>query len=457
MKDRIDKLMRVPWIAHVLRMNARFANRLGNQFAGAITYFSVLAIVPVIMFAFSVFGMIVGVFRPDLADPILNQIDANFGQGGTGVKDLVVSAFRNWGTIGIIGLLTALYAGAGWIANLKSAVRAQWQPDLEVQEQKHNIVVETLINMAILLGLMLVGVVSFAAANIGTSLNGMIIDLLNLRQTPLVSVLTWLASFVITLLVSWLLFVFVFWVMPQQRAAKGPWLRGAVIGAVGMTLLQSLAGLLFGSFSKNAAAALFGPVIVLMLFFNLFARLVLYIAAWIATANQPAVARRYALADEPLRGQDSTNAVEGHWDAADEDRREQERKKERAEAIKRAKADGGPLPGPDDREDNAARAYERQAQRRAGQAELAPEVEAEPEPAFDPAALRELPPTEHAFRVNARAEAAKVEPITPQAAARGVKIGTATGYAVGAATGVGLGAVLARLVAAIAGRRRAKK
>jgi membrane protein len=44
---------------------------------------------------------------------------------------------------------------------------------------------------------------------------------------------------------------------------------------------------LIGLFAGNPAAALFGPIITLMLFFNLFARLILFVAAWIGTAEAP--------------------------------------------------------------------------------------------------------------------------------------------------------------------------
>ena len=53
-------------------------------------------------------------------------------------------------------------------------------------------------------------------------------------------------------------------------------------------LLQYLATFLIAQFAGNAAAGLFGPVITLMLFFNIFARLILFVAAWIATHDEPA-------------------------------------------------------------------------------------------------------------------------------------------------------------------------
>ncbi|HWI00172.1 MAG TPA: hypothetical protein VNT27_07560, partial [Propionibacteriaceae bacterium] len=61
--------------------------------------------------------------------------------------------------------------------------------------------------------------------------------------------------------------------------------RGALIGATGLAILQYLTSFLVGRFSNSPAALIFGPVIALMLFFNLFARLILWVAAWIATAR----------------------------------------------------------------------------------------------------------------------------------------------------------------------------
>ena len=75
---------------------------------------------------------------------------------------------------------------------------------------------------------------------------------------------------------------------------------GALFGSAGLFVLQYLTGFLMGKFAGNPAAAVFGPVITLMLFFNLFARLNLYVAAWIATSVQPAVVDQIQEFDRPL-------------------------------------------------------------------------------------------------------------------------------------------------------------
>ncbi|MGA7828751.1 MAG: hypothetical protein WCA04_13880 [Geobacteraceae bacterium] len=70
------KLQQVPAVAHVLRMITRYATRLGNQFAGAITYFSLLAMVPILMFAFSACGFTLTVLRPDLLERVCRDVRA---------------------------------------------------------------------------------------------------------------------------------------------------------------------------------------------------------------------------------------------------------------------------------------------------------------------------------------------------------------------------------------------
>ncbi len=76
------------------------------------------------------------------------------------------------------------------------------------------------------------------------------------------------------------------WFSPTYVPSHLAWV-GAGIGAAGLLVLQALAAYLFGAFSRNLGVAVFGSTIVLMLFLNLFATLILYIAAWLATSEQP--------------------------------------------------------------------------------------------------------------------------------------------------------------------------
>lgn len=339
----IEKVMAHPVVAHILRANGRYNNRLGKQFAGAITYFSVLAMVPILMFAFAITGMFLTLIRPDLLGVVLQTVEQQLQGPGAELAPVIEEALRNWAGVGVVGILSAFYSGAGWIGNLKEAVRTQMRVDFEDKAKKANIVVETLKNMGSLLLLLVMIVVTFAISQVATSLSGVIVDATGIDQVPGMTVLLRLVPLVASVIAGWFLFLFLYTALPIEPIQQKAKMKGALIGSVGLAVLQYATGLLMSSFSGNPAAALFGPVIVLMLFFNLFAQLILFVAAWIATANQPAVARKYLPADEPLRQDDDTLAVSDHWENAQQDKIEQEDEKaeaeaQRAAALQRAKS-----------------------------------------------------------------------------------------------------------------------
>lgn len=410
MKDKLSALLKKPWVAHLLRANTRYGNRLGSQFAAAITYFSVLALVPILMFAFSMLGMTVTTLRPDLLDSITQRITRAVGDAGAGqqISDLIAEYLRNWRGVGIVGLLSLLYAGSGWAGNIRRAVQAQWRPEFEHVDNSTNIVVTKLQDLGVLIVLLLGVGGTFAVTLAGTALNGLITSALNVDTWPGGPVLVRVASYLLTALSAWLLFLLIFVMLPKEHRITKPTMVGAAIAAVVFTVVQVLTGVLMGVFQGNKAASLFGPVIVLMLFMNIFAQVILFIASWIATSHQPAVAFHYNEADEPLRGRDDTVTADDHWRLADEERAElQADKAERSDEKMREQADDMP------RTHTISRPY------RAQQRYRPPIVTLDDYPNPDP-------------------NRSVSEPV----AARSVKVGTVTGWVMGAATGLGAGALI---------------
>ena len=293
MKEWLEQLKSKPWVAHLLRAVVRFNNRLGGQFGAAITYFSILALVPILLFAFAVLGFVLTVLRPDLIDEIVNIFAGAIGTLDQATREKLVGLIRdtlsNWRGVGIVALLAAIYSGAGWMGNLKNAIRAQWRPDFDMQEKQGNIIKKTVVNLITLVGLIVLIVVTFALASISTALADDLVNLIGLNQIGWLSPVLRIVPIIFSIGAGWLLFMYLFTVLPEERE---PWpivRRGALIGAIGLGVLQYSTGLLFNLFARNKAASIFGPVIALMLFFNIFAQLILFIAAWIATAHQEAV------------------------------------------------------------------------------------------------------------------------------------------------------------------------
>jgi membrane protein len=304
---RLARLKQRPWVAHLLRAGTRYTTRLGSQFAAAITYFSVLAVVPTLMFIFAVAGFVLTVARPELLLPLATAAADAVGAADRATRDKILATITNvlshYTSIGIVGLLSAVYSGAGWMGNLKNAVRSQARPELDLQPAPANFLAKTAGNLATLLGLVVLIAVTFGLASVSTSLTGTILDAFGLTRIGWLAPLLHIVPIVFSIGAGWLLFRYLFILLPEEREDWPTLRRGSLLGAVGLAVLQYLATFLIGRFTSSPSAALFGPIIALMVFFNLFAQLILFVAAWIGTAkheaSEPAdVAVRFALKPE---------------------------------------------------------------------------------------------------------------------------------------------------------------
>jgi membrane protein len=291
--ESIKRLEQRPWIAHMIRTVERYISRLGSQFAAATTYFSVLAIVPILMVAFSITGFVLTVVQPGLVDDVANAVADALGGVDAATREkilqLVNNALSSFWTIGIVGLVVGLYTGAKWMGHLKNAVRTQWRPGFDLRPQKINIVIRTLGNLVLLLGLLLGMAVVFGLSSLSTSLADTVVTWLGLGDQPWIAPLVRVSSAVFSIIAGWLIFMYLYTTLPETRE---PWpvvRRGALLGAIALAAVLYLASFLISAFRGNAAAVIFGPIIVVMLFFNVFAQLTLFIAAWIATAQHEAI------------------------------------------------------------------------------------------------------------------------------------------------------------------------
>lgn len=310
--ERIKRLQQRRWIAHMMRAVERYLSRLGSQFAAATSYFSVLALVPVLMMAFSITGFVLTIVQPNLLDEVADAVANALGHADSATRekilDVVNDALSSYWTIGIVGLVAALYTGAKWMGHLKNAVRTQWRPGFDLRPEKINIVIKTLANLGLLLGLLVGMAVMFGLSSLSTSLANTVVDWLGLSDQPWVAPLLRVTSIVISIGTGWLIFMYLYTVLPETRE---PWpvvRRGALLGSVALVAVQLVASYVISAFRGNPAAVIFGPVIVLMLFFNIFAQLVLFVAAWIATAQHEAMP--VAPEEQQLQPQSTTDGME---------------------------------------------------------------------------------------------------------------------------------------------------
>ena len=293
----VEAVLAWPFVAHGVRAAQRFLGRFGIQFAAAITYFSVLSMVPILMVAFAALGLTATILRPNLADLVRAWLVANLdvdagGVLGDQVATIIDQAFHSWQAVGLVGLVGAAWAGAKWVMHLQVGVRVQLRPAFEVQPDEADLDVgqgavgflrQMARELGILFGLFLLVLLTMLASSMATSLRSFVGRLLAVAGVPVPEVGSALASLVVTAGGGFALFWFLFTVMPEERVPVRVRAQGAAIGSLGLVALEYAATFLLGSFAVSAAVAVFGSVIVLMLFLNLFASLVLVVAAWIAT------------------------------------------------------------------------------------------------------------------------------------------------------------------------------
>lgn len=289
-----EKISDTDTVAHFLAAAERYGKRLGPAFAGAITYFSVLSMVPILMLSVAGLGMVLTVLRPDLLQSIQAQMAEILGgitvtgEGGeenlgNQLGRLLEQWLMNWRSLSVVALLTAAYSGSNWVGNLKRAVRVMWCDRMAEASERKNFVVELLVNLLIFIGLWLCVIAGIGVAQAGSSLSTQLINLLGWSDVWGISVWLRIVSIVLTFIVSLLLFAFLYLVLPNQPASKRARTIGIIAGGVALTIMQQLAGTLSGLMSGQRSASVFGPIIVLMLLLNVLASIILVIAAWIGT------------------------------------------------------------------------------------------------------------------------------------------------------------------------------
>jgi membrane protein len=291
-QTRVQRILQIGWIAHIHRAVQRYNGRFGFQFGAGVAYFSVLAMVPVIMVAFSILGFFLVELRPDLITTVSKLIVGQFKNVDPKtlavIQNFIVSTLQNYTSIGVVGLVAGLYSGASWMGHLRNSIDAQWRTDFDAERVTQFYPVKVAVNLLRMGGLLVAIAVTFGLATLSTTFAQSVATWLGFGETWMTSALLRVLAPVLSLVAGWLTFCYIYVVVPRQRENWRIIMIASLIGAVGLAVLQYGGSLLISAFAGNRAAAIFGPVIVVMLFFNLFAQLILILAAWIATWDEPA-------------------------------------------------------------------------------------------------------------------------------------------------------------------------
>lgn len=276
-----------PWVAHLIKAGGRFVDRLGTEFGAAITYFSFLAVVPIMMVAFSIVAFVLN-GNPGVIGDL--KAKANAQVPGGLLSSAIDHAVASRVSVGLIGLVVALYSGISWMANVRDAVQAQWRPTFEKTKVEKDQKFIALLgkNLLTMVGLGVALVISLVLTTVGGAGRRAILRLFGLDNIGWLVPVFSVVPFLLAMAADVLIFTWFYWMMriPAFTPPKGAVLKGSVISAVGFEVLKVAMTFLIPKLSSSPTSAVFGTVIVLLFFFNLVAQLVLFVAAWIGTARR---------------------------------------------------------------------------------------------------------------------------------------------------------------------------
>ena len=280
---RVEALRaRYPWLDHLVRAGARYTEKHGNHYAAAITFFSILALVPLVMVAFAAAGYAL-LGNQELLTQLQGSIQQSAPAGlAQTLGPIIDQAIESRNAVGIIGLAGALFTGLSWMGNLREALSEQW----DQRGSAPGIVAMYAGDLVAMVLLAVAFATSFAITAVGSGLSSTVLELLGLDDQLWARVLLRVATLVATLAANWLVFVLVIARLPREKVTLRSAVRAGLFGAVGFVLLQQVGSIYLASVTNSPTGAAFGPIIGILVFVNLVSRLLLFATAWAATLRE---------------------------------------------------------------------------------------------------------------------------------------------------------------------------
>ncbi|MFZ0906035.1 MAG: inner membrane protein YhjD [Mycobacterium sp.] len=280
----LDRLRaRFGWFDHAVRANDRFEESKGNFFAAGLTYYTIFALFPLLMVSFSVGGFMLS-RRPDVLSGIDNKVKSAVpGALGNQLLDLMNSAINSRASVGVIGLAAAAWVGLNWMANLRVALSEMWRQG----EGSRGYIRTKFSDLAAIVASFVAILATLALSALADAAPmGTVLGWLGIHNAPVLDAILRGVSILVSVLLSWLVFSLVIARLPREPVNFASSIRAALIAAVGFELFKLVGSIYLKSVLRSPAGATFGPVLGLMVFAYITARLLLFATAWAATSTE---------------------------------------------------------------------------------------------------------------------------------------------------------------------------
>lgn len=282
----MKNILNIYSVSHFVIAWKRFNSRMGNHFSAAITYFSFLSIIPVLMITFAIAGFVLS-SKPELMDSIISSIVLSVKAPSlvTTLENLINTAVNQRTTVGVLGLGLACYSGLCWTGIVRDAVAAQFCENCEFPQSSENWFMLYLKNFGYFLSLLFIIGISVYIISFFMHFQVGFVNFFSPDLKEKISSLFFLTTF---FLADLSFFLWIFCILPPRRPAFITVLRGALLAALFLQIVKAAMVYILPSMAKSPSGAMFGSTVGLLAFFNILARLILYCSAWIATAKENA-------------------------------------------------------------------------------------------------------------------------------------------------------------------------
>jgi membrane protein len=270
-------LRRPSWVDHLVRAAWRYTERHGDHYAAAVTYFSVVALVPMLMIGFAVAGYVL-LGDPELLAELRRSVTATVGPGlAATVDQILTEALRQRDTVGVLGLLLAAYTGLVWMYRVREALSAQWGQRTAGPPYLAGVVSDA----GALIGLGLVLAVSLGLVTLGQTVSGAVAGPEGAGWVRAVAAAT--VALGVSFAANLVVLLWAIARLPRERLPLRSAVRPALLAAAGFEVIERGGAVYLGWVTGSPAGLVFGPVLGLLVAIYLGARLVLFATAWAAT------------------------------------------------------------------------------------------------------------------------------------------------------------------------------
>jgi membrane protein len=280
---------RWPVLDHAVRMQQHYSRVNAGSQAGAVTYFAFLSFFPLLALAFFVVGYLARFF-PEAQENLAQGIEQVLpGMIGSGRGQISLDAIqRAAATVGIIGLVTLIYSGLGWLSGMRTALRVVFELPVSTRP---NFFVGKLRDLVTLVVVGTTLLVSVGLSGVVTRFSTELLDLLQLDHD--LSGTVDAAAVVVALAANTLFFYALFKLLARPPVPDRSLWQGALLGSISFEVLKQLSSYLLAATERSPAFQAFGIALIFLVWINYFSRLVMYAAAWACTSDA-ARARREA-------------------------------------------------------------------------------------------------------------------------------------------------------------------